>query len=51
LIGRSLCGSTHGGVRWNTCSWDTSGWILGTIWMADAPVPMTATRLPANFSA
>ena len=37
---------THGGVRWKTCSRATSGWIAGTIWIADAPVPITATRSP-----
>ena len=40
------CGMTHGGVRWKTCSRATSGWIAGTIWIADAPVPITATRSP-----
>jgi hypothetical protein len=46
LIARSTRGSTHGGVRWNSVSRPTSGWIAGTIWIADAPVPTTATRLP-----
>ena len=33
-------------MRWKTCSWATSGWIAGTSWIADAPVPITATRSP-----
>ena len=37
---------THGAVRWKTVTCSVSGWIAGTNWMADAPVPMTATRLP-----
>ena len=48
MIGRSEWGTTHGGVRWKTCSCSTSGWIVGTIWIADAPVPSTATFLPAR---
>ncbi len=36
----------HGAVRWNTCSCSTSGWIAGTYWMAEAPVPIEATFLP-----
>ena len=39
---------THAGVRWNRVSRAATGWIAGTIWMADAPVPITATRLPAR---
>src|SRR4051794_2055524 len=35
----------HGGVRWNTTIEATSGWISGTNWMAEAPVPTTATFL------
>ena len=38
----------HGGVRWKTCIRPTSGWILGTNWIAEAPVPITATRSPAR---
>ncbi len=38
----------HGGVRWKTFSCATSGWICGTNWIADAPVPITATRSPAR---
>ena len=44
VIGRSLWGTTHGGVRWKTVSSLTSGWMRGMSWMADAPVPTTATR-------
>ena len=29
----------------------TFGWIAGTNWIAEAPVPMTATRLPARSCA
>ena len=47
-IGRALCGITHGGVRWSTYSCSTSGAIAGTYWIADAPVPTLATRLPAQ---
>jgi hypothetical protein len=36
----------HGGVRWKSRSSPTCGWILGTTWIAEAPVPITATRLP-----
>ena len=36
-------GRTHGGVRWKRCRRPTSGWISGTNWMAEAPVPTTAT--------
>ena len=39
---------THGGVRWKTCICPTSGWILGTNWIAEAPVPITATRSPSS---
>ena len=34
------------GVRWNSTSRSTVGWSRGTIWIADAPVPTTATRFP-----
>lgn len=46
VIARSVRGSTHGGVRWNNVSLATPGCRAGTIWIADAPVPTTATRLP-----
>ena len=46
VIARSARGITHGGVRWKRVSCATSGWMAGTIWMAEAPVPITATRLP-----
>ncbi len=39
-------GVTHGGVRWNTVRRPTSGWISGTNWIAEAPVPITATSRP-----
>ena len=46
LIARSTRGITHGGVRWKRVSFATFGWMAGTIWMAEAPVPIMATRLP-----
>jgi len=42
------CGITHGAERWKTCSLATLGWIAGTNWIADAPVPMLATRSPVT---
>ena len=45
---RSARGMTHGGVRWKRCSRSTAGWICGTNWIAEAPVPTTATRLPVR---
>ncbi len=47
-MGRSEWGMIHGAVRWKTCIWATFGAIVGTNWIADAPVPMTATRLPSR---
>ena len=41
-------GTIHGGVRWKTVSCATTGAIRGTNWIALAPVPMTATCLPAR---
>ena len=41
-------GPSRAGVRWNTSSSATSGAISGMTWMALAPVPMTATRLPVR---
>ena len=38
----------HGGVRWNTSSCPARLAISGMNWIADAPVPITATRLPAR---
>ncbi len=38
----------HGGVRWKRWSSPTSGWICGTNWIDEAPVPMTATRSPSR---
>src|SRR4051794_8029566 len=34
------------GVRWKRWSCSTSGWMCGTTWIDDAPVPITATRFP-----
>ena len=36
-------------MRWNTVSCSTSGAIAGITWIAEAPVPITATRLPARL--
>jgi len=36
------------GVRWKTRRLATLGWISGTIWIAEAPVPITATRSPVR---
>ena len=47
-MGRSLRGMIQGGVRWKRVRWETRGWMCGTNWMADAPVPITATRLPVR---
>ncbi len=41
-------GCTHGGVRWNTVSPAVCLAISGTNWIADAPVPITATRRPVR---
>ena len=41
---------TQGGDRWYSVRRATSGWIAGTTWTAEAPVPTTATRLPARLS-
>ena len=49
VIRRSRRGTIQAGVRWNSTSCFTSGWILGTIWIAEAPVPTTATRLPSRL--
>ena len=45
---RSGSGITHDGVRWKTCSLPTRGWMRGTNWTAEAPVPTTATRSPSR---
>ena len=46
-----LCSGAHQfGVRWNTVRWPT---VLATSWMVCtpvAPVPITATRLPAKLT-
>ena len=42
-----LCaGSAKFGVRWNTVSCAAWSAMIGIDWMADEPVPITATRLP-----
>ena len=45
---RSAFGMIHGGVRWNRFRCETRGAICGTNWIALAPVPITATRLPSS---
>ncbi|MFD0536568.1 hypothetical protein ACFQY7_25425 [Actinomadura luteofluorescens] len=45
---RSGFGRIHGGVRWNTVRCLTFAAIRGTNWIADAPVPITVTRLPSR---
>ena len=50
VIGRFGCGMTHGAVRWKTCSCAACFWISGTNWIAEAPVPIAATRLPGGRS-
>ena len=44
--GGRVRGAIQAGVRWKRWSSPTSGWICGTNWIAEAPVPITATRLP-----
>ncbi len=46
VMDRSVRGMTHGGVRWKRVRRSTSGAMAGTIWMAEAPVPIMATRWP-----
>ena len=46
VVARSIRGITHPGVRWNTVTCAARGWISGTNWIDDAPVPTTATRSP-----
>lgn len=48
LMARSIRRMTQGGVRWKRVSLPTRGWMAGTIWMAEAPVPIMATRLPVR---
>src|SRR5689334_3856156 len=48
VIRRDWRGSTQGAVRWNRLSEPTVGAICGTNWIAEAPVPMTATRAPVR---
>ena len=40
--------TTYGADRWNTVIAPTSSTMPGTNWIALAPVPTTATRLPAR---
>ena len=40
--------TTYGAERWNTVIAPTSSTMPGTNWIALAPVPITATRLPAS---
>ena len=47
-ISTSGRGWIHGGVRWNTVRRAACFAISGTNWIAEAPVPITATRLPAR---
>ena len=42
----SSFGRHQTGVRWKTVSCSTIGAIDGITWTAEAPVPITATRLP-----
>ncbi len=35
-------------VRWNTVSWRACSAITGIAWIAEDPVPITATRLPVK---
>ncbi len=46
VYSRSGLGTTYGADRWKTVTWPASGWMPGTNWMALAPVPSTAIRLP-----
>ena len=46
VYSRSGLGATYGADRWKTVIFAASGWMPGTNWMALAPVPSTATRLP-----
>ena len=45
---RSALGRHQIGVRWKTVRCATFSAMVGMIWTADAPVPMTATRLPVR---
>jgi hypothetical protein len=49
-VGRLSRTSTDEGVRWKTYSSSQARARCGTHWTAVAPVPMTATRLPASRS-
>ena len=42
---------SQGGVRWYRSRWAASSATNGTNWAALAPVPITATRLPAQCDA
>ena len=46
VYSRSGFGTTYGAERWKTVTCAASGWMPGTNWIALAPVPSTAIRLP-----
>ncbi len=48
LISRSGLGMIQGAERWNRYNCPASFWTSGTNWIAEAPVPITATRLPVR---
>ena len=41
-------GTEYVAVRWNTNSSAASSAMIGIAWIADEPVPITATRLPVK---
>ena len=45
---KSSRGNTQPGVRWNTVTFSASFTSSGMICTPEAPVPITATRLPAK---
>jgi hypothetical protein len=47
-IGPLRAGIEKFGVRWNTVSCAACSAISGIDWIADEPVPITATRLPVK---
>ena len=48
VVARSIRGVTHGAVRCTTVIRPTRGWIAGTNWIAEAPVPTTTTLRPVR---
>ena len=38
-------------MRWNTVRWAACAAMIGIDWIADEPVPMTATRWPVKSTA